>query len=226
MAGGAMTWEALATDYDGTLAADGRVDAATLAALARARGGGLRLLLVTGRELESLAATFPALEAFDHIVAENGALLYEPATRAETILGAPPPPALLDALTRAAIPWSAGRSIVATVVPYDEPLAAIIRSLGLPWHVIPNKGAAMALPVGVTKATGLARTLAALGIAPARVAAIGDAENDLDLLATCGLGVAVQNALPSVKTAAAFVTSGARGAGVIELIDELLDGRR
>ena len=46
-----MHYLALASDYDGTLATDGRVDNATIAALERLRDSGRRLLLVTGREL-------------------------------------------------------------------------------------------------------------------------------------------------------------------------------
>src|SRR5207253_4003528 len=49
-----MRYLALATDYDGTLAHDGRVDAPTLAALDRVRASGRRLFLVTGRELPEL----------------------------------------------------------------------------------------------------------------------------------------------------------------------------
>src|SRR5262249_2915077 len=68
---------ALAADYDGTLAYRGRVEEATLAALRRVRASGRRLLLVTGRELPSLFATFDRPELFDLVVAENGGLLYE-----------------------------------------------------------------------------------------------------------------------------------------------------
>ena len=59
-----MRYLALACDYDGTLARDGRVDRPTLAALERVRASGRKLLLVTGRELDDLAATFEYLELF------------------------------------------------------------------------------------------------------------------------------------------------------------------
>src|SRR5438477_811893 len=55
---------ALATDYDGTLAADGRVREKTLAALERLRKSGRRTILVTGRELEDLKTVFPRLDLF------------------------------------------------------------------------------------------------------------------------------------------------------------------
>ena len=50
----------------------------------------------------------------------------------------------------------------------------------------------------------------------------GDAENDHAFLSICGCSVAVANALSAVKDAADIVTAGARGDGVVELIDELL----
>ena len=75
-----MRYRAFATDYDGTIAHDGIVDEATLEALRRLRAAGVKILLVTGRELTSLFNTFTQAEVFDQIVAENGAVVYVPAT--------------------------------------------------------------------------------------------------------------------------------------------------
>jgi hydroxymethylpyrimidine pyrophosphatase-like HAD family hydrolase len=217
-------FRAVATDYDGTLAHDGTVDESTLAALHAARAAGLRLIMVTGRELNDLFNTFSGVDLFDRVVAENGALLYDPATKVIETISTPPPRALVEALERLEIPLSVGHSIVATVEPYEHQVLTAIRELGLEWHVIFNKGAVMALPSDVTKATGLAPALAALGITAADTVGVGDAENDQAFLRMCGLAVAVDNALPSVKEIAHVVTAGARGAGVAELIRRLLDG--
>src|SRR5262245_54485939 len=73
-----MRYHALATDYDGTLARGGRVDAPVLSALQRARDSGHRLILVTGRQWPDLQAIFPEYKVFHQIVAENGALLVDP----------------------------------------------------------------------------------------------------------------------------------------------------
>ena len=219
-----MTFDALATDYDGTLAHHGIVDDTTIAALRRARDGGVRLLMVTGRELGSLFDTFAHAALFDRIVAENGAVLYDPATEEMRALAPPPPPALLAKLAEARVPTSVGHAIVATVEPYHHEVLQAIHDLALEWHVIFNKGAVMALPADVTKATGLGPALAALNVSPGRTIGVGDAENDQAFLRTCGVAVAVANALPSVKQMAHLVTQGARGAGVTELIDRLLAG--
>ncbi|HEX2201615.1 MAG TPA: HAD-IIB family hydrolase [Gammaproteobacteria bacterium] len=84
-----MRYLALCCDYDGTLAHDGKVSDATLAALERVLASGRRLVLVTGRELDDLQAAFPQLELFERVVAENGALLYRPGNREERPLAAP-----------------------------------------------------------------------------------------------------------------------------------------
>ena len=52
---------------------------------------------------------------------------------------------------------------------------------------------------------------------------IGDAENDHAFLAVCECGVAVANALPSLKDRADIVTAGDHGAGVVEIANQLLD---
>jgi hydroxymethylpyrimidine pyrophosphatase-like HAD family hydrolase len=215
---------ALATDFDGTLAHDGRVDDTALRALERAREAGLCLLLVTGRELPDLFNTFAHVRAFDRVVAENGALLYAPANGAVRQLAPAPPQALVDRLTREGVPLSVGASILATVQPHEHAVLAAIRDLGVEWHVIFNKGSVMALPSGVTKATGLAPALEELGVATDQTIGVGDAENDHAFLAACGIGVAVSNALPSLKTSADFVTVGARGDGVVELIEMVIAG--
>src|SRR4029453_9796787 len=49
-----MRYLALCTDYDGTIAHDGRVDAPTIAALEELRASGRKLVLVTGRQIEDL----------------------------------------------------------------------------------------------------------------------------------------------------------------------------
>jgi hydroxymethylpyrimidine pyrophosphatase-like HAD family hydrolase len=220
-----MRYRALATDFDGTIARDGVVDAATIAALTRAKDAGLCLLLVTGRELPDLFNTFDHVQIFDRVVAENGALMYTPETGVVRQLAPAPPVPLLERLLKEGVPLSVGASIIATVEPHEHAVLAAIRDLGVEWHVIFNKGSVMALPSGVTKATGLAPTLEDLAVAPDETIAVGDAENDHAFLAMCGLKVAVSNALPSLKAVADVVTVGARGEGVAELIDALLSGR-
>lgn len=217
-----MQYQALATDYDGTIAHDGVVDEPTLAAMERLRAAGRKLILVTGREFDDLLAIFPELTRFDRVVAENGAIVYDPATQNVRVLTEPPPVRFVGALKERGVPVSVGRTIVATVVPYEHAMLEAIRDLGLEWHLSFNKGSVMALPSGVTKATGLVPALGDLGVPLERVVGVGDAENDHAFLAVCGCAVAVANALPAIKDRADLITGGARGFGVTELIDRML----
>jgi hydroxymethylpyrimidine pyrophosphatase-like HAD family hydrolase len=221
-------WLALAADYDGTLAEDGKVRGEVLRVLERFRETGRKLVLVTGRQVEELLAAFPEIGVFDRVVAENGAVMFTPrpahgAPPAVRLLARPPPPELAAALRmRGVTPLACGRVVVATWSPHEHTVLGVIREQGLELEVIFNKGAVMVLPTGVNKATGLAAALEELRIDAARVAGIGDAENDGSLLDACGLAVAVSNALPALKRRADVVTRGARGQGVIELCERLM----
>ena len=217
-----MRYVALACDYDGTLAHEGVVSPSTLAALQRLKDSGRRPILVTGRQLDNLLEVFPELVIFDRIVADNGGVLYDPASRKIKALAEPPPSAFLDELRRRRVPFSVGEVIVATVEPYDTSVLEVIDEQGLALQVIYNKGSVMVLPLGVSKSTGLAAALAELGISPQDTVAVGDAENDLALLGLCEIGVAVANGIPALKERADFITSLPDGAGVEELIARIL----
>jgi hypothetical protein len=86
-----------------------------------------------------------------------------------------------------------------------------------------NKGALMVLPGGVNKQSGLFAALRDLGLSARNVVGIGDAENDHALLEACECAVAVGNALPSLKKRADLVTKGTHSAGVLEVVDALLE---
>ncbi len=218
-----MRFLALAADYDGTLARDGRVAPETCDALRRLRETGRKLILVTGRRLPELQEGFPEHGLFDLIVAENGALLWQPKTRTEKVLAEPPPPRFAEELRRRGVlPLAEGRVIVATWQPHETKVFETIRDLGLEMQVIFNKGAVMILPSGVNKASGLRAALEALELSPHNVVAVGDAENDHALLQMAEAGAAVSNAVPSLKEKADLVTAGDRGAGVAELVGRLL----
>ena len=218
-----MPYLALATDYDGTLAWRGTVEPDTLEALRRLAATGRKLILVTGRRVDDLVRVFPEVAIFDRVVAENGPLVYRPQTRETRILSQPPPAAFIDELRRRGVqPLTLGQVFVATEQPNERVVLAVISELGLDLQVILNKGAVMVVPASVNKATGLRAALDELGLSPQAVVGIGDAENDEAFLAMCGCGVAVANALDSLKAQADHVTSGEDGAGVREVIDSLI----
>lgn len=236
-----MTYLALATDYDGTLATDGQVDDRTLAALQQWRDSGRKLILITGRQLDDLLKIATFLDLFDWVVAENGAMLYQPANKFEKPLAERPSAEFIQQLsdrihkaTQAKNQQSSkefahiqsdypivgvGRIIVATWEPYSVEALALIQEMQLDLQVILNKGAVMILPNGIDKEAGLIAAANELGISLNAIVGVGDAENDLAFLNICGYSVAVANALPAVKDRVDLVTTNSRGAGVTELIE-------
>jgi HAD superfamily hydrolase (TIGR01484 family) len=220
---GARRFVAIASDYDGTLAEDGAVSAKTLAALQRFKAQKGTLILVTGRVLPELKAVFPALDVFDVVVAENGALLHWPKSGETRMLADAPPPEFVETLKRLGVgPISVGQCIVATWEPHEAEVLHAIKELGLDLSIIFNKGAVMILPTGVDKASGLKAAFAALNVSASETIGFGDAENDLPFLKLCGYSVALANALDSVKQTAHWTTQAARGAGVSELLPQYL----
>jgi HAD superfamily hydrolase (TIGR01484 family) len=214
---------ALATDYDGTLAAHGAVADTTVAALRRLKATGRKLVMVSGRELPDLQRVFGHIDLFDILVLENGALLYRPDIDEERMLAPAAPAAFVEALRRRGLdPLAVGRTIVATWSEHVELVEEAICETGIDWRTILNKNSVMCLPPGVDKASGLRAALETLGLSARNVVGVGDAENDHPFLDACGLGVATANALPALKASADLVTEGEDGAGVAWLIDRIL----
>ena len=78
------------------------------------------------------------------------------------------------------------------------------------------------IPCGMNKAQGLKRLCEYLGITPAECCAVGDYENDTELLKLAGLSVAMENGQPAVKSIADFVTASNDREGVALLLEQLV----
>lgn len=218
-----MRYLALVTDYDDTLAKNGRVMASVAVALERLRTSGRRIILVTGRRIDDLLTLCECINSFDYVVAENGAVLYEPRTQETILLAEPPPDHFITTLRKRGVgPLEVGQVIVATHVPQVEIVMETIQQFGLELQVIFNRGSVMVLPSGVNKASGVRHALRLLGMSPHEVVGVGDAENDHSFLKISECAVAVANAIDSIKDIAAMVTTGEAGTGIVELVDQLI----
>lgn len=218
-----MRYLALVTDYDGVIASNGRASDAAVSAIKRLRMSGRRTILVTGRRLGNLQESFPHLSLFDYVVAENGALVYEPRSREETLLAKPPPAEFIERLKELGVePLDVGRVIVATWLPHHTAALQAIQETGLELQVVFNRTAVMVLPAGINKATGMDYVLRKLGLSPHEVVGVGDSENDHSFLERSECAATVANAVPSIHKLAAIVAKNENGAGLAELIDELI----
>jgi hydroxymethylpyrimidine pyrophosphatase-like HAD family hydrolase len=219
---GIVKYQALATDGDGTLLRGGQLAQATVNALERFRKAGGILLLVTGETVKDLKS-FPRLDLFHHVVAENGGVLYEPSTNKSVALAEKPSPELVKRLRGQGVsPLKIGEVGVTTTTGCRRAVETVLEGAALPYRVILNRHDLMILPFLIDKASGLTRLLARIKLPAHRVAAIGDAVNDRALIECCGLGAAVANAVPLLKEHAARVTKHGYGKGVVELIEQLL----
>ena len=155
-----MHFLALAVDFDGTIAENGSVPPDVCASLTTLKNSGRKLLLITGRELQALKHHFPQLELFDLVIAENGALLYDPITDTEELIADPASTELVGRLRDKGVsPLSIGRSVIATWHPFENAVITSIRELGLELQITFNKDAIMVLPPCVNKASGLMAAL-------------------------------------------------------------------
>ena len=78
-------------------------------------------------------------------------------------------------------------------------------------------------PAGVTKWSAIRRLARRWQIADAEICAVGDDVNDIPMIRAAGLGVAMGNALPSVKAAADRIAPGHDHDGLVEVVGWLLE---
>jgi len=198
---------ALALDYDGTIAQDGILNSQVRAAIGEARARGLAVVLVTGRILSDLEQAAGDLGFVDAVIAENGAVLAFPNDYSR-LLGQPAPAELLEELRRRRIEFTAGQCVLEASAASAPEILSVIRDLELPLVLMFNRGRLMVLPQGVSKSVGLRRALTVLRLSQHNAIAIGDAENDHDLLAACEFGVAVGWGSPALCNVADLVLRG------------------
>lgn len=211
------TIQALATDYDETIADMGTVPPIVIAALERFRASGRKLVLDTGRSLHDLLASFPRVDLFHRVVVENGAVLYRPETGEEELLASPLPPAFLKDLERRGVsPIPARRVVLDTWAHHADAIRDAMDAAGLELSLFFNKSTLLALPTGVDKGTGLNVALGELGISPENTVGAGDEENDHALLEACGFAVAMPHAICTLKDRAHCVMP------IVALIDAIL----
>lgn len=198
----------LALDYDGTIALGDRIDPAVRDAIAFARSRGVTVLIATGRILDDLRRVAGDLHFVDGVVAENGAVMHLPESEHTSLLAPAVPQRFLDELTRRGVPFQAGKSLVDADAADAAVILDVIHSLELPLVLIFNKGRVMAMPQGISKGTGLRTALDTLRLSARNTLAIGDAENDHELLRLAEVGVAVPWGSAALRSAADVTLSG------------------
>jgi hydroxymethylpyrimidine pyrophosphatase-like HAD family hydrolase len=212
----------LALDFDGTIAVEGTIDPVVAAAIQEARDVGLLAVLVTGRMLTDLGAVFRTPPLFDAIVAENGAVLRLPNLLTPITLSQEPDPRFLAELRRRGIRYQTGQCVVEAAADAAPQVIEIIRGLGLPLAITFNLGRLMVLPHGVSKASGLQEALWRLRTSVHNAVAIGNAENDHQLIEACEIGAAVAWGSEALRRSADEVVPGNGPGAVARYIRDIL----
>ena len=220
-----MKLSTLALDFDGTIAQNDVLDPEVRKAIAEARAQDVVVLLVTGRILEDLGRVVGDLHCVDAVVSENGAVIYFPDSGYSRVLAEPPPSKLLKALRSEGVTFTVGQSIIDADSNSAPRILAILQRLELPRVLLFNRSRVMVLPQAISKATGLGEALAILRLSPHSAVAIGDAENDHELLHSCEVGVAVAWGSEALKASADYVLPGDGPPAVAGYILALLKNR-
>ena len=221
-----MKFGVLALDYDGTIARDGALDPEVRAAIEAVRAHGIISVLVTGRILSDLRSLMGDLRLFDCVVAENGAVVAFPNAGRSSAHGHSPTPAFLEQLTRRGIKFARGECVVEADAQLACQMVSVIREMELPLVVLFNRGRMMVLPQAISKATGLRHALRTLRLSEHNAIAIGDAENDHQLLEACEIGLAVGWGSEALKATADGVLEGHGPRAVADYIRQVANQPR
>lgn len=115
-------------------------------------------------------------------------------------------------------------SIHKLIFSYSDEALHVIRN-ALPdslYCTVANKQLIQIMNKKATKLNGISKVLNTFKISPEEAIFFGDDNDDLEAIKTCGIGVAVQNAIPEVKAAADVVVDTNENDGVAKFIEQLL----
>ena len=156
------------------------------------------------------------------MIAENGAVLHFPDSGRTSALAPLVPEGFAGRIaTSRRFRFVAGQCLVDADANEAPRLLEVIRTLELPLVLIFNRGRVMTSPQGVSKATGLHVALDTLRLSARNTVAIGDAENDHELLRLAEVGVAVEWGSKALQAAADVVLAWHRSAGRRGLCSQL-----
>ena len=225
----------VAVDIDGTLTfEDRKLDVAGIEAIRRAESSGLPVVLATGNVLAFAEAAAVMLGASGPLIAEDGGIVFDPATgleyvpsnRVEADRG-------LAALERAFGPLEQTRSSAMRLTGLTlkrtiavEDAREVFQREGLPLVAVDSGFAIHIRSPDVNKGNALRKVSSITKVPLTEIAAIGDGPNDVEMLEVAGISFAVANSVEEVKRVCTHVTAAPYGRGVAEAIEKILSLQR
>ncbi|MBA7502365.1 Phosphatase YwpJ [subsurface metagenome] len=224
----------VAVDIDGTLTfRNRRLDIAGVSAVQKAEDSGLPVVLATGNVLAFAEAAAIMLGTSGPLIAEDGGIVFDPASGWECVLGD-----RVDAERGLAV-------LERELGPLQQTRSSRVRITGIALKRTIEAGAAeelfrreglnlVAVDLGLTihlrspnvnKGNALRKIASFLRVPLAEVATIGNGLNDVEMLEVAGLSFAVANSDEAVKRVSTYVTTEPHGKGVAEAIEKILSLR-
>lgn len=152
-------------------------------------------------------------------------------TRAEHVLGFAPGPGIPRDVNELPIEWSAEPPVLLAFDPVAVLLDLTSADLTARRRIVSwleavegitatgsGAGYVEIRPAGSHKAAGLAVVAAAYGVEASEILALGDSDNDVEMLRWAGVGVAVEGATPEALGASDYVCSAGAVEGAIEAL--------
>lgn len=221
----------LAVDIDGTLTgSDRRLNLSAVEALRRVEERGIPVTLASGNILHFVEAAAIMIGLSGPIIAEDGGVVFDPRTGEMVVLGdRVEVDRGLEVLrrrfgevkeTRNSPSRLTGATIYRTFSVEEVQHALREAELGL---AAVDSGFAIHLrDPEVNKGRALRVAAGMRGVQLGETAAIADGPNDVELLRSVGLGIAVGNAPTPVKKVAKLVVEEPDGKGVVEAVELIL----
>ncbi len=221
--------KAIAVDVDGTLTgADRRMNLEAIKILRKAEVSGVRVIIASGNVLPIARALSTWIGTSGPVIAENGGIVYynnetrylttqyEP-LRAFKMIGSK-----LSVEGLATNKWRETEIALDPTTADVEQIRKTLKEEGYDLNIGTTGFAVHINNPGVNKYEALKIACGMIALTPQDVMAIGDYENDLEMIKNCGLGVAVANAIPEVKRVADYVTENNDGLGIVEVVEKFV----
>lgn len=215
----------IVTDIDGTMTGyDRRVQTSALEAVRKVHDAGYMVILATGNVLPIAYAFYRMIGLDGPIVAENGGILYYN-SKVEYLNNLQDAQRAYDFLRKQTkverLFTDRWRFTEIALEPKVD--VGLVRRLLKDFNVnVEDSGFAIHIEGrSYNKFSAVKRASSMIGVDVSRLAAIGDGLNDIEMLAGCGVGIAVGNAPEEVRKAASHTTAAQFGDGLLEALEWL-----
>jgi len=223
------------TDVDGTLTesrAGFRIHLRAIEAVRAAEDSGVTVSLSSGNSLPVMIGLTRYLGAAGPVIAENGCLVYWRGAVHRLCRGRPPAE-LIEEIRAAGLEYSwqnryRDHDIAFPVPPGRDPtacyrrVAEIVEKHGWEGKVL-NSGYAIHIqPPGGGKGAALRLAARLLGVDTGMVLAVGDSQNDVEMLRAAGAAAVPRDADVEAAAVASYIASKPAGLGFAEIIEKLV----